>query len=111
MWTSPGHATAYGVVTFVMPLPMGTGLALWGVLGRMKQVTGEAELIDRHDDPDLPGIRFVADGGPYRIRANLVTDGLRGWMVYAGTLRAKPVDPAELRLAEQARDATRVGVR
>ena len=108
VWISPGKATAYGVITFTMPLPVGDNIALWGVLREMKSREGEADLIDRRDDPALPGIRFTAEGGRYRVRGNLVTDGLRGWVVYAGTLRARPVDSAELRSAEQARDATRV---
>ena len=108
VWISPGKATAYGVISFKMPLPVGDNIALWGVLREMRAHEGEATLIERHDDPGLPGIRFTAEGGRYRVRGNLTTDGLRGWVVYAGTLRAKPIDAAELRLAEQARDATRV---
>ncbi len=110
VWISPGKATAYGVITFEMPLPAGPTLALWGVLRRMRQVEGEATVLERHDDPKLPGIRFVVDGGPYRVRGNLVADGLRGWVVYAGTLRSKPTNAEELKLAEQAREATRVGL-
>ena len=107
-WISPGKATAYGVIAFKLPLPVGPSLALWGVLRRMRQTEGEANLIERRDDEALPGIRFVVEGGPYRVRGNLMTDGLRGWVVYAGTLRKRPINAAELKLAEQARDATRV---
>ena len=109
VWISPGKATAYGVIVFKLPLPVGPSLALWGVLREMRRTEGQANLLDRHDDPVLRGIRFTAEGGRYTIRANLTTDGLRGWLVYAGTLRDHPIDAAELRLAERARDATRVG--
>ena len=110
VWISPGKATAYGVIAFKLPLPVGPSLALWGVLKHMKDVEGEANVLERHDDPGLPGIRFVVEGGPYRVRGNVMTDGLRGWVVYAGTLRKRPVDEPELKLAEQAREATHVGV-
>jgi hypothetical protein len=110
VWISPHKSTAYGVIVFKLPFPVGPSLALWGVLREMKNKEGEANLLDRRDDPVLPGIRFVAEGGRYAVHGNLTTDGLRGWVVYAGTLRAKPVDEPELKLAEQAREATRVGV-
>ena len=110
VWISPHKTTAYGVIAFKLPLPVGPGLALWGVMREMKKKEGEASLLQQRDDPVLPGIRFVAEGGRYAIRGNLTTDGLRGWVVYAGTLRGKPIDAAELKLAEQARDATRVGL-
>ena len=110
VWISPHKSTAYGIIVFKLPIPAGPGLALWGVMREMKKSEGEANLIDRHDDPALPGIRFVAEGGRYVVHGNLTTDGLRGWVVYAGTLRARPADEPELKLAEQAREATRVGL-
>ena len=106
VWISPGKATAYGVIAFHMPIPAGPSLALWGVLRNMQEVTGEATVIDRRDDPALPGIRFVVAAGKYLVRGNLTVDGFRGWVVYAGTLRAKPVNADELALAERAREAT-----
>jgi len=109
VWVSPGKTTAYGVITFKLPLPVGPSLALWGVLRQMRRVEGEANLLDRHDDPALGTIRFTAEGGRYTLRGTLSTDGLRGWVVYAGTLRGRPINAAELRIAEQAREATRVG--
>ena len=51
----------------------------------------------------------MAEGGQYKLRANLLRSGLRGWIVYAGTLRDQPVDAEELELAERAREQTRVG--
>ncbi len=110
VWISPGKSTAYGVIAFQLPLPVGPSLALWGFVREMTKREGEANVTARQDDPKLPGIRFTVQGGRYTLRANLTTDGSRGWVVYAGTLRAKPIDAAELKLAEQARDATRVGL-
>jgi hypothetical protein len=55
-------------------------------------------------------VRFTAEGGDYRMRINLICKGFRGWAVYAGTLRKEAEVPAELRLAEVARDRTKVGV-
>ena len=43
----------------------------------MRESEGEAHLISRRSDPRLRGIRFVAEGGEYRLRANLVTRGFR----------------------------------
>ena len=62
---------------------------------------GTLTLLSHQDDPKLGGIRFVAEGGLYRIRANLIVDGWEGWAVYAGTLRGKDVDQKELDLAEK----------
>jgi len=53
-------------------------------------------------------VRFVAEGGLYRVRANLVTRGRRGWAVYAGTRRDADLDADELDLAERAREQTLV---
>jgi len=109
VWLSPTGATAYGVIHFNMPLPAGLNLALTGFLNEMKSTEGEARLLSREDDPKLPGIRFVAEGGMYRIHANLIVDGWEGWTVYAGTFRSKPVVPSELETAVRARENTHVG--
>ncbi len=109
VWLSPSGATAYGVIHFTMPLPVGLNLALTGFLNEMKTTEGDATLLSRQNDPDLPGIRFVADGGLYRIRANLVVDGWEGWTVYAGTIRSKPILPEELDTAVRARENTHIG--
>jgi hypothetical protein len=109
VWLSPSGATAYGVIHFTMPLPIGLNLALSGFLSEMKTTEGEAKLLSREDDANLPGIRFVAEGGLYRIHANLIIDGWDGWTVYAGTFRAKPVAPDEFDTAVRARENTHVG--
>jgi hypothetical protein len=55
-------------------------------------------------------LRFVAEGGKYRIRSILLTRGFRGWAVYAGTLRSMAVAVDELALAVQARENTALGL-
>jgi hypothetical protein len=109
VWLSPTGRTAYGVIYFHLPLPVGHDLALWGFLNQMRASEGEATLIEKKWDPNLGALRFVAEGGQYTVRTNLFVHGFSGWAVYAGTLRAYPVDQAELELAERAREDTAVG--
>ena len=92
------------------PLPVGLNIALAGFLTHMRQDKGEATLMERHDDPSLPGIRFVAEDRVYVIRAILLVEGWEGWAIYAGTLRGRPTDDAELLLAQNAREQTRIHV-
>jgi hypothetical protein len=109
VWLSPSGNTAYGVIRFTMPLPVGPDLALrHGILPEMRRTEGEATLISSQRDDRLPGLRFVAEGGKYRLRTNLMTRGWKGWAVYAGTLRENDVNPAELELAELARERTEI---
>jgi hypothetical protein len=112
VWISPSGNTAYGVIRFKLPLPVGPETVLrHGFLPEMRRTEGEAKLVSSRRDADLPGLRFVADGGLYRVRTNLITRGWRGWAVYAGTLRAEEIVPDELALAEIARDNTSVGLK
>ncbi len=110
VWISPSGNTAYGVIRFALPLPVGLDLTLWGFLREMRNRTGEATLLTRADDAALPGLRFEAEGGPYKLRCNLIVDGRRGWAVYAATRRTEPVDEPELTRAANAREQTRVNV-
>jgi hypothetical protein len=109
VWLSPTGETAYGVLHFRMPFPVGRSLALTGFLSQMKKTEGDATLFSRQDDPSLPGIRFVAQGGIYVIRANLLVSVWDGWAVYAGTLKSGLIAPKELDLAVRAREHTHVG--
>ena len=110
VWLSPSGKTAYGVIRMKLPLPVGPDTVLrLGVMPEMKRTEGEAVLISSHRDTTLPGVRFVAEGGRYLLRSNLMTRGWRGWVVYAGTLRDQPENKDELELAELARENTRVG--
>lgn len=108
VWLSPSRKTAYGVIYFTLPWPVGADLALWGFLKQMKRIEGEATLISKVSDDALPGLRFVAEGGLYLVRTNLIIDGFNGWAIYAGTVRGKPVDESELATAERAREQTQV---
>ncbi len=108
VWLSPSGNTAYGVIYFTMPWPVGPDLALWAFLNQMKRTEGQATLLSKRQDNALPGVRFVAEGGLYTVHANLILDGFKGWAVYAGTVRGKPVDESELDLAIAAREQTSV---
>jgi hypothetical protein len=106
VWISPSGHTAFGIIRFKLPIPVGHELALFVFLQKMKARDGEATLISKQWDPKLDGLRFVAEGGLYKVRTNLFVHGLVGWATYAGTLRGYPVNEAELALAEQARENT-----
>jgi hypothetical protein len=109
VWISPSGNTAYGVIYFHLPIPIGHDLALWGFLNQMKASEGEATLLEKKWDPNLNGLRFVAEGGQYIVRTNLFARGFTGWAVYAGTLRAFAVNQKELELATRAREDTVIG--
>ena len=96
VWLSPSGHTAYGVIHFSLPLPVGPDLALFGFLQNMKMHEGEANLISKNWDADLSCLRFVAEGGVYRVRVNLFVSGFEGWAIYAGTLRGFPINADEL---------------
>jgi hypothetical protein len=108
VWLSPSKNTAYGVIYFKLPFPVGTGMTLNGFINEMKKEEGDATLLEKHDDDKLPGVRFEAKGTIYDLRGNLVVDGWHGWVVYAGTIVGKPIDAAELKTAVDAREQTRV---
>jgi hypothetical protein len=117
IWISPSGHTAYGVLFVSLPFPAGfipvryrLERVLDGFLGEMKRHEGRADLIERVDVPDQDGIRFVAEGGQYRVHANLLVRGARAWFIYAGTRQNQSLIPAELSIAERARDETKVDV-
>jgi len=108
-WLSANGRTAYGVIRFKLPMPVSEDLALWGFLREMRRTEGEATLLEKFFDASLPGLRFVAEGGKYKVRTNLTVRGFHGWCVYAGTVRSEPVMSTELQTAIAAREATRPG--
>jgi hypothetical protein len=110
VWESPTGSTAYGVIRFLLPFPVGHDLLQWAFMREMKRTQGEAVLVSKQWDENLDGLRFVAEGGKYRVRVNLFVRGFAGWAVYAGTLRNSPIVPEELDLAERAREHTAVGL-
>jgi hypothetical protein len=105
-WISPDRLTAYGVIRFKLPLPVSDDLALWGFLREMRASEGEAILLEKRRDPDQPGLFFAAEGGKYLVRGHLTVRGFRGWCVYAGTLRNKPINPDDLQRSLQSRALT-----
>jgi hypothetical protein len=112
LWISPTGDTAYGVICVrnaLMPLASDDRI-LGEFLKGMKASEGAADLMEKRYDPALAagigGLRFVARGGHYTVRAALVSSGSRAWIVYAGTLTNRQVRPDELVIAEQAREAT-----
>jgi hypothetical protein len=109
IWLSPSKNTAYGIIYFDLPWPVGQDLVLTGFLAQMRKTEGRADLLEKSKDPNLPGLRFVAEGGLYRVRTNLIVDGRRAWAIYAGTVLEHDVEENELEMAELARESTRVG--
>lgn len=109
VWLSPTGSTAYGVIRFSLPLPVGPDTVLYFFLREMRAAEGEARLLSKRRDSQLGGIRFVAEGGLYVVRTNLTTRGFRGWAVYAGTRRDRDISPSELSAAELAREMTETG--
>ena len=71
----------------------------------MRKTEGEATLLSKRWDSDLHALRFTATGGPHTIRSSLFVRGFDGWAIYAGTLKNETIEPAELELAERAREA------
>jgi hypothetical protein len=109
VWLSPSGDTAYGVIRFELPLPLPVELVILGFISEMKRDQGEAKLLYSAPDKALPGLRFACEGGRYRLRGNMLVKGAGGWVVYAGTLRAREENQPELTIAELAREQTRTG--
>lgn len=107
VWVSPTGLTSYGVIRFNLPLPVGRDIALWGFLNELRSSEGEATLLGKTPEPER--LRFVAEGGRYRIDGTIVTRYLRGWCAYAGTLVGRDVALDELEQAVQARESTVFG--
>src|SRR3954469_22315269 len=59
VWLSPSGHTAYGIIRFKLPIPVGRDLALFGFLQNMKMSEGEANLISKEWDPNKKTLRFV----------------------------------------------------
>ena len=109
VWISPTGRTAYGVIRFNLPLPLGHDLALFGFLRTMRAQDGQADLLDKQWDEARQALRFVVRGARYELSAPMVVRGSKGWVSYAGTRVDAPVIASEKAIAEQARDRTRFG--
>ena len=105
VWVSPTGRTSYGVIRFIMPLPVGNNLALTGFLAEMKRTEGDSHLISKTPLSD-GRLAFVAEGGRYHTNGIILTRGTSGWAIYAGTLRSGPLALDEISLAVHARDST-----
>ncbi|HEY8666043.1 MAG TPA: hypothetical protein VIL86_05225 [Tepidisphaeraceae bacterium] len=110
IWLSPSGKTAYGVIYFPLPLPVGPNTVFPRFMKAMERSEGDAILLNKETDPNLPGIRFVAEGGLYTMRGNLIVSGWNGWAIYAGSRRNEDVNEVEMQLAEEAREHTSVGL-
>lgn len=111
VWKSPTGSTCYGIIHFGLPLPLPASLVLPRYLAAMKESEGQADIQGQAEkDEALPGIRFTVDCGDYRMRTNFICKGFGGWAVYVGTLRDRPEIPAEIELAERAREKTKIGI-
>ncbi len=108
VWVSPTDGTAVGVIRFSMPLPVGYDIAVWGFMEEMKAREGSAELIQQSWDIESQAMRFVADGGLYRVRVKMIVSGFNGWAIFAGTKTDRPINEDDLKKAIIARDSVRV---
>jgi hypothetical protein len=109
-WLSPSRRTAYGVIRFVIPLPVGPDTVLPFFLKEMAKLEGSAILLDKYTGGGLPGLQLLTESDQYRTYSTLTTRGFRGWVIYAGTLRNEETNSEELELAQRARLATEVGI-
>lgn len=110
IWAAPSRKTAVGVIRFSLPFPISSDLATWGFARALRRSEGSATIVSKKRDVKLPGTRSVIDSGPYNFRANVVTRGWHGWVVYTCTLNGQPIDVDELRLAELSREKTELGL-
>ena len=117
VWLSPTGDAAYGVIYARLPKLAAFAPSRYlhnrvlnEFMAAMKADQGEAALLSKRWDGDANRMSFEAEGGLYKIDSALSVRGLSAWSVYAGTLRSKPPNEAEMALARKARDATRVGL-
>jgi hypothetical protein len=54
VWVSPTGNTAYGVIRFSLPLPLGPDTVLWFFLREMRASEGEARLISKRPGAAKP---------------------------------------------------------
>ena len=110
IWLSPTGKTAYGVMHFKLPFPVGVSVVHWEFLREMKSRYGDSTELWEKYDPSLPGLRFVCEIEQYLMRVEMTVNGFDGWAAYAGTLRGQTPVPQELHLAEIARENTIFGL-
>lgn len=106
VWVHPNGRTGYGIIRFKLPLPFGPGMTLPGFISETERQQGPTRLLDSESHQQSGGVQFVADLPLYRMRGVLWTRGFTGWVVYATTDRAAPVEEEDLKAALRARNAT-----
>jgi hypothetical protein len=106
LWVSPTKATAYGVVSFDLPLPLGPGWTLPGFIAETQRVVGPTRLVSSSKDENSGGVQFAADLPLYKLEGVLWTRGFTGWVTYVSTEKSVPLQEAEYKAATTARDET-----
>lgn len=109
VWESPSGATAFGVIAFKMPWPVGHEAAFkYGFIASMRRAEGEANVLTKNWTDDRSELRADVEGGKFLVRMRFIVRGVRGWSIYAGTLRSQPINEEELKLAESSRNAASI---
>jgi hypothetical protein len=110
IWTSPSGNTAFGTIFFTLPFPFGHDITFnYGFLAEARRREGSAEVIEKHWDPEIEGLRFTVKTPRFTVEAKFFVRGKRGWAAYAGTKTTQPVNEAELQQARQAREDAEFG--
>jgi hypothetical protein len=104
-WISPGGNTAVGMIYFRMPFPVGHELAFkYGFLAEMRRKEGVANVLEKHWDEEIQGLRFVVESTFFHTEAKFFVRGSEGWAIYAGTRLSDPVNEAEFETAKRVRE-------
>lgn len=110
VWTSPSGNTAFGVIFFHLPWPIGHDLTFrYGVLPEARRREGTAEVLDKHWDPEIEGLRFTIRTPRYTAETKMFVRGTRGWAAYSGFQTTRPVNQEELDQAIHAREDVEFG--
>ncbi len=104
-WISPGNNTACGIVYFRMPFPVGHELAFkYGFLAEMRRKEGKADVLEKHWDPQIQGLRFIVESRFFHVEAKFFVRGSEGWAIYAGQRLNNPVNEDEFETAKRVRE-------
>lgn len=104
-WISPGGNTAFGIVYFRMPFPVGHELAFkYGFLAEMRRKEGVAKVLEKHWDRQIEGLRFVVESKFFHVEAKFFVRGSEGWAIYAGQRLNNPVIEEEFETAKRVRE-------
>lgn len=110
VWISPTNRTAFGIIFFKMPFPVGHDLAFrYGFLAEADKREGPVNVVEKRWDEQIEGLRFIVDTQKYRVQAKMFVRGSRGWATYAGTRNDMPLEIAERDQAIAARESADFG--